>query len=238
MAENQSAETLSASTFRTARFPQGLLGYDRGAVDAFLARVADWVEERDGAMLSEPQSRLTSEFAAVGERTSGILTAAEEAAAKLRDDAKEYAARLRAEAEEEARRVKLNAGQRGDEIVAEAQAKADRIIEEAVARRRRLNQAVTSLIDRREEIAGEAQRLAEELLGAVEALRTERPPEDDAAVPEPEDETAAPEPDEGAVEEAVEAAGQPFPADEAPIGDEPTELEPPDQRQTAVHEVR
>lgn len=234
MTEMEKGETLSASMFRKATFPQALRGYDRAAVDAFMARVADWVEERDDAMISEPQSRLTSEFARVGERTSGILTAAEEAAAKLRDDAKEYATGMRTAAEEEARRLKLNAGQRADEIVSEAEAKADRIIEEAVARRRRLNQAVATLLDRREEIADEAQRLAEELLTAVEALRSEQADEDlPGAGPE-----LPPAQMEQPAEEARPADEEQALEEEPPVDGEPTQLAPPDERETAVHKVR
>lgn len=170
-------EALSSSTFREARFPQTLWGYDRRAVHEFLERIADWVDYRDDG--GEPASQLTSEFAKVGERTSGILTAAEEAAVKLRTDAKEYAQALRSAAEEEARRASVTASQKADEIVAEAEAKADRIMEEAVARRRRLNQAVAALLERRDEIAGEAQRLGEELLASVEGLRSERPEDED-----------------------------------------------------------
>ena len=40
-----------------------------------------------------------------------------------------------------------------DEMIAEAEAKSQRIIDDAVARRRQLNQAISSLLERRDEIA-------------------------------------------------------------------------------------
>ncbi len=109
----------------------------------------------------------------MGERTAGILTAAEEAAANLRDEAKHYAREdSRADADDESRKARLNASQRMDEMIADAEAKSQRIIDDAVARRRQLNQAISSLIERRDEIAADATRLAEELMEAVEALRS------------------------------------------------------------------
>ena len=172
MDETPTAESLNSTTFREASFPIALGGYNRAAVHAFLDRVADWLDQRGSTAAAAP-SDLTSEFAKVGERTSGILTAAEEAAAKLRADAKEYVERLRADVEEEARMARLSASQKADEIVADAEAKAERMIEEALARRRRLNQAVSTLAERRDEITGQVAQLADELTAAVESIRSD-----------------------------------------------------------------
>jgi DivIVA domain-containing protein len=173
MDEVQASDSLSGAELRQASFPQARRGYDRRAVHAFLDRVADWVEAQAGGGSADPG--LTSELEKVGERTAGILTAAEEAAAKLRREAKEYADDFRQNAEEETRKTTLNASQRADEMIAEAESKAEGIIDEAIARRRKLNQSITSLTERRDEIADEAQRLADELLGAVDAVRAGEP---------------------------------------------------------------
>lgn len=165
---------LKSEEVRRATFPQALRGYDREAVHDLLERVADWMEIKASATASATPG-VREELAKVGERTAGILTAAEEAAEALRDEAQEYAERLRADAEDESRKSRLNASQRMDEVVAEAETKAQRIIDDAVARRRQLNQAITSLLERRDEIADEASKLADELIHAVGALRT---PED------------------------------------------------------------
>lgn len=161
---------MSGEDVRGATFPQALRGYDRQAVHDLLDRVADWMEGKAGAVSSSAPA-MRDELAKVGEKTAGILTAAEEAARSLRDEAVEYAERLRADAEEEARKSRLNASQKMDEMIAQAEEKAQRIIDDAVAQRRHLNQAISSLIERREEIAADASRLAEELLEAVEDLR-------------------------------------------------------------------
>jgi DivIVA domain-containing protein len=228
-------DALDGATFREASFPLALRGYDRQAVHAFLDRIADWLDEQ-GAPAAE--ARLTSEFAKVGERTSGILTAAEEAAAKLRSDAKEYAERLRGEAADEARKVRLNASQKSDELISDAQEKADRIIEDAVARRSTLNRAVASLMERRDEIADEAQRLADELLAAVEAIRSDRPA-DDVVEPPQAEEPEEPTPGEETAQADEEGTAFYEQAPPAPPEEgEPTQLEPPDERETAVHDVR
>ncbi|HYH62698.1 MAG TPA: DivIVA domain-containing protein, partial [Solirubrobacterales bacterium] len=173
---------------RRATFPQVLRGYDRDAVHDLLDRVADWMEGKAGSDAGATPA-VRDEIAKVGERTAGILTAAEEAAANLRDEAKHYAVKIRADADEEVRKARLNASQRMDEMVADAEAKAQRIIDDAVARRRQLNQAISSLLERRDEIASEAARLADELMEAVDALRS--PDTRDAPV-EPKKVTAPP----------------------------------------------
>jgi cell division initiation protein len=233
MDEVQASDSLSGAELRQARFPQSRRGYDREAVHAFLERVAEWVDAHAG---SSADPGLTSELEKVGERTAGILTAAEEAAAKLRTEAKEFADELQRSAEEEARMTKLNASQKADEIISEAEAKAEGIIDEAIARRRRLNQAVTSLIERREEIAEETQRLADQLLEAVESVRLDEPipeREVDAGPAEP---TDLPDEDPDAT---PPDGSRPYEEDPAPsVAAEPTELEPPDERETTVHETR
>jgi DivIVA domain-containing protein len=228
MQETPTADSLNSTTFREASFPIALGGYNRAAVHAFLDRVADWLDQRGGGT-AEASAELTSEFAKVGERTSGILTAAEEAAAKLRADAKDHAERLRTDVEEEARMARLNASQKADEIVAEAEAKAERMIEDALARRRRLNQAVTTLAERRDEIIGQVAQLADELIAAVEAIRPEESSTANGAAPQ-EVEPQAQLPSDG------DESAPPGP-DELPA-DEPAQPEAPDERETAIHETR
>jgi DivIVA domain-containing protein len=200
-------DPLSGEEVRRATFPQALRGYDRQAVHDMLDRVADWMEGKAGAVSSAAPG-VREEIAKVGEKTASILNAAEDAARNLREEAAEYAARLRADVEDEARKTRLNAGQRTDEMIAEADEKSKRIIDEAIARRRQLNLAISSLIDRRDEIAADATRLAEELLAAVEELRSpavagEPASDGGETAPEAVPDLPAPEP-ESAEEEILE----------------------------------
>jgi DivIVA domain-containing protein len=200
--EASGGPALNASTFRNATFGKTVWGYDPRAVHEFLERIAEWIEQH--GELSGDESQLTREFARVGERTTGILTAAEEAAMKLRADAKAYADSLRAEAEEEARATRLNASQHADELVSKAQEKADHVIEEAVTRRRMLNQSLAGLQERRDEVAQETQRLADDLLAAIEALRVEEPEAANGAAPVAEEAVPEPADDESAEQVALE----------------------------------
>ncbi len=213
-------DPLSGEEVRRATFPQALRGYDRQAVHDMLDRVADWMEGGAGAVSSAAPG-VRDEIAKLGERTAGILNAAEDASRKLRDEAVEYAERLRADAEDESRKARLNASQRMDEMIAEAETKSQKIVDDAIARRRQLNLAISSLIVRRDEIAADATRLAEELLSAVEDLRSpsrggepdeEEPIDDEPAVAEPESaEEEVVEP-ESAEEEILEPESE-----EAPV---------------------
>ena len=219
----QSDQPISGEDVRRATFPQALRGYDRQAVHDLLDRVADWMEGAAGSVSSATPG-MREELAKVGERTAGILTAAEEAARNIREEATQYAERLRADADDEARKSRLNASQTMDEMVAEAEDKAQRIIDEAVARRRQLNQAITSLVNRREEIAADATRLAEELLGAVGELRAR---EVEAEPESNEEELGGPDREVDSDEEELGEPGTALAADdeeEVPEPEEETEL--------------
>ncbi len=163
-------EKIQPDDLRRATFPQARKGYDREAVHSLLDRVAELVERGAGAV-AESAPGVKRELEKVGERTASILTAAEDAATKVRAEAKDYADRLRSSAEAEARKATLTAGTRAEELIAEAEVKAEKIIDDAIVRRRKLNLTITSLVERQDEIAREATRLGEELIGAVGALR-------------------------------------------------------------------
>lgn len=223
----------SADQVRRATFPKAFQGYDREAVHAFLNRVADWVEG-GAAGIQEAIPDVKRELERVGERTGSILTAAEEAAARIRAEANEYAASVREKADEEMRRAVVEASQKSDGLIADAEAKAERIIDEAIARRRQLNQAISSLVERRDEIAEEAQRLADDLLAAVEGLRGQDLAAAESGVAEPEAEEAVDD-EEAAPVEPEDDATEP----EAPdVSGEPTELVRDDERETTVHRTR
>lgn len=243
----------SGEQLRRATFPRAFQGYDRDAVHAFLDEVAEWMDSRAvGDAPSTPDVR--RELERVGEQTAGILTAAEEAAAKLKGEAAEYAKSLRQATDEQTRRAKVEANRKAEKLIAEAEAKAGRIVDEAVARRRRLNQAITSLLERRDEIAEEAQRLADALLHAVDALRADRLEELQDAEPvaaaeaspadaepeaaeDPDDELVG-EPEEDVVEEVegeVAEAEHPLrPRHTRRFAPEPTELLPEDDERAAA----
>lgn len=255
---------IDAQELRRAKFPQAIRGYDRNAVHELLDYVADYLEHPPGAVADrEPDVR--RELERIGERTAGILTAAEEAAEKLREEAREYAEKVRREADEEARATRLEASRKAEEIVNEAEARAERIIDEAIARRRKLAARLDALAQRRDEVAEEIARLAEELMTAADALRSTDAGEgedaegtaldldagaEDAAPDDPEAtrtfaEVGEPEPDaveegeDAAVEDGVDvddAADAAEPVEEGPDrSSAPTRLYAVEDADTAVH---
>ena len=235
-----SAEETSPDQLRNASFPQAFKGYDREAVHAFLDRVASWVEG-GAAGLQQAVPDVRRELERVGERTAGILTAAEEAAAKVRAEAAEYAASIRETADEDLRRATAEANRKAEELVADAESRAERIVDEALARRRQLNQAIASLAERRDEIADEAQRLADELLGAVDGLRTDRAePGDDLVFEEVDsgvEEGETPDAADPAADEEVteEDASETRTGRFATSAEEPAEPAGEDEPETAIH---
>ena len=104
--------------FRNARFNLVKRGYDRGEVDRFLNQWADWMESLD----DEPSAAeaLKEELERVGERTSGVMTAAGEAAAKLTEDAEAKAKEAREEARVAANITRMEADRYAEETRGEA----------------------------------------------------------------------------------------------------------------------
>jgi cell division initiation protein len=83
-------------------FPAALRGYDRAAVDAYVARVAQLVAELEATRV--PEAAIKRALERVGEETAGVLTRAHETA-------EEIVSRSRAEAEERLDRARAEAEQ-------------------------------------------------------------------------------------------------------------------------------
>ena len=170
---------------RKASFENSRKGYDKAQVRHYLEAVADWLE---GLGLGDAdRGEMRRELAWVGERTSEILTKAEETASELREqgeseatklraDAESASERLRAEADEETRRVRLEAVTEAEQTVADAERRAEAIIEEATRRRQDLQALIGDLLVRRDEIVADGVRLADEL---AELFATTMPASDD-----------------------------------------------------------
>jgi DivIVA domain-containing protein len=157
---------------RSASFDSVRKGYDPAQVKRFLDAVADWLE---GLGLGDAdRGEMRRELAWVGERTSEILTKAEETASELREqgqseaqmlvtEARTASERMRAEADEESRRVRADAAAEAEETLTAAERKAAALVEEASRRRQDLNAVIADLLERRDEIVADGVRLADEL---------------------------------------------------------------------------
>lgn len=177
---------------RSASFSPARKGFDRDEVMTYLHRLANWLE---GAGLADPEE-VRRELAMVGQRTSEILTKADETANALRSEsqrnagellesARSEADRIRAEAAEEARRAMAEAEARAEETLEEADRRAERMIDEVVKRRQDLEVVIDDLIAGRNEIIADTRRLVDELNALVGGTEEESEEAEGAEEDEP-----------------------------------------------------
>ena len=171
---------------KTIQFPtERRGGYDRRAVDAYLAELADWLEtggeddarraviqramsdvgERTGSILSSAQEsadRLTSEAQAEAER---LRSTTEQTAAKVRTDAEQAAAKIRSEAEHKAAEA---AAAEAKALTEEAEARLAEAEAAAAARTRGIEQEIAGLVRKRRDVVANLEQLDAEMRLAIE----------------------------------------------------------------------
>jgi DivIVA domain-containing protein len=136
---------------RKTDFPVGLRGYDRAAVDKYVAEVAQVVAELEATQTREGVVQRALDE--VGEQTSGILQHAH-------DTAEEIAARSRSQAEGRLQRAEKEAD--------DTRREADRYAERVVTDTRRLWQERQRLIEDMRQLADEVLRVADDALERLE----------------------------------------------------------------------
>ena len=156
-----SRDASAADRVRAAEFPTAMRGYDREAVDGFVAQVADLVETLESRQARETVVQRALEE--VGEATSAILKQAHESA----DD---ITARSRSKAED---RVEV-ARQEAAAITREARQEADELKRETED----LQEERASLID-------ELRRFATDTLAVADAAADRLPPPPEGVVEAP-----------------------------------------------------
>jgi DivIVA domain-containing protein len=161
---------------RNVQFPLALRGYDRAAVDAHLAAIAQLVAELEATQLRE--NVVQRALDEVGEQTSSILQHAH-------DTAEEITARSRSQAEGRLQRAEREA----EEIRREAEQYAERVANDT----RRLTEERRRLIEELRTYAEAVLSVADDALERLPELLAERPEDTTqptqqlpAAVPEPE----------------------------------------------------
>jgi DivIVA domain-containing protein len=144
--------TLASERVRDADFPLTVRGYDRRAVDEYVAELTELVDELEGRQLREKVVQRALDE--VGEQTAGILQQAHETADEL-------SARSRAQAE-----GRLQRAEREAEV---AKTEADKYAQQVALEIRRLWEERNQLIE-------DVRRLADEVLAtadeAAERLKT------------------------------------------------------------------
>jgi len=153
-------QTMGAG-LRRVEFPTGVWGYERHAVDAYVARVGGFVDE--AVTLRRPDGAVRDALARVGEETSAVLQRATEVA-------EDITARSQTQA---------------DDRLARAEREATAIKEAAEAQARELDAEVEHLWRERGRLLAEMERIAGELAAlAKDADRRFPMPEARAAVTE------------------------------------------------------
>lgn len=151
---------LDPDALRSQRFILSFFGYDRGEVRAFLAHIADRLEETEKG----PVAAGTSSFAGLGDEVARILTTTTEAAVELREKLVAEARLVHGEAEGEARATKERAEARAREVVEIAERRAAETVSEAEER-------AAALVREAEEEAGRIRATEHEARVELAALR-------------------------------------------------------------------
>jgi DivIVA domain-containing protein len=174
---------------RDASFPLAVRGYDRRAVDEYVARITELVDDLEARQLRE--NVVQRALDQVGEETAGILRRAHETADEL-------AARSRAQAEGRIQRAEREA-----EVV---RAEADKYAQQIVVDTRRL-------WDERQRLIEDVRRLADEVLAtaddAMERLQMPAPLHAEQAAPIHAEQARTDEQPTGEVEAAAQDGRQP-----------------------------
>jgi DivIVA domain-containing protein len=187
---------------RDVQFPLVLRGYDRAAVDAHLAEIAQLVAELEATQLRE--SVVQKALDEVGEQTAGILQHAH-------DTAEEIAARSRSQAEGRIQRAEREA----ELIRREAEQYADKLANDMSL----LTEDRRRLIEELRTFAEDVLSVADDALERLPELLADRPEDHEDATQPTQQLQAAPEP---------EPAAEPEPTPEPQQEPEPEpEPEPP-----------
>ena len=142
---------------RRTSFPVVMRGYERGAVDAYVAEVAQLVAELEATQL--PETVVQRALDQVGEETSTILKHAHETA-------EEITSRARAQAESR---------------MQEARSEAERAQREAEVHARRLEEDTQEVWDERRRLIEDIRHLADDVLALADDALDRIPPPGGAA---------------------------------------------------------
>lgn len=229
---------------RNVSFPVSVRGYDRRAVDAYVARVNNVIAELE--VSRSPQAAVRHALERLSEQTSGVLRQARESAEQITASARADAEETTAQAKAEAAEIVVNASDQADttraeaeEILASARAEAEETLAaaraEAAERRKRSDEEIAAV---REEALNWVRELREDTEAVSEERRELLDDIHDMATRLEEVAGAAARrlPPRDLVKQASEGIG----ASEVDTGAEPTEVASADARKVhavATHEV-
>jgi DivIVA domain-containing protein len=186
------------------------------------ARILASAEESAEQLRSEAEAEAAETLERARAEASRLQAEAQQHMRSERESADSYAVQTREAAEQEARRVRLEGAQRAEEIVGGAERKAETLEAEGLRRRRDLETLIADLLERRDEVLDDLDRLADEVAGVVGSHTSgeaEPPAEEEAGL---EEEQAAEEAELGEEAEYAEAGQLEGKLDEEEQGSRPT----------------
>ena len=211
---------------RDVSFPVSLRGYEREAVDAYVARVNRLIAELD--VSSSPEAAVRHALEQVGDQTRGLLERAGQTAEEITLGARREAEESTARAKEEAGEIVAKAKAEADEILAHSKAEAETIAaqareeaaerlkrsqdevaalkEEAEARVRELDADTESIRQQRRALLDDLRRLGADVAETASNAEARFPPGEPAALPE--EETLDLEPNAESAGNGVEAVDE------------------------------
>ncbi len=177
----------SLDRIRNASFPTVRRGYDKGEVERFLTKLADWLET--GAGDESRTDAVKRELERIGQRTSAILAQAEDSASQIRREAETEAADLLTSAKREsegllakAKKTSGDAAKKAEQLLSESKKKAeteakaliekakteaDGILDDAARRKSDIESVIDDLYERRDETVADLETLASKLVEAA-----------------------------------------------------------------------
>ena len=170
---------------RDVSFTVSMRGYDREAVDAYVARVDRVITELESTR--SPEAAVKHALEQAGERISGILQRAGETAEEIATSARQKAEETTARAEEEAEAIGAKARAEAEATLARARADADESLrraeeevtalrEEAEARMRELHADTEAIREQRRLLLGDVREIAARVEEAASAADARFPP--------------------------------------------------------------
>jgi DivIVA domain-containing protein len=159
----------AAADLREVSFPHSVRGYDRHAVDDYVARVDRAITELEAAR--SPEAAVKRALADVGERTTGILQRAGETAEEIAADARRKADESIARANQDADETVASAKSEAEEIVRKAREEAEAMLAES---RKDAAQRVQTAKDEVNALREESEARLHELRLDTDAVRGER----------------------------------------------------------------
>jgi cell division septum initiation protein DivIVA len=178
--EDREGDVLGEEPETGGHFPVGPLGYNRAAVDQYLAEVERELQEL--RTRQAPAMSITEEIERLGEQTSSILVVAHDQASETTRRAQEQATETTRRARELASETTRRAQEQADRCIADAASNAVAITEQAKQQLRELDSETDAVWQERQRLIEDVRGTASTLMALAEEAADRFPAEDKTSV--------------------------------------------------------